>query len=43
MDQTFAAEVEDLRHEVVSKSKGSTYDALFKIIVIGDSGTFKVN
>ncbi len=40
MDQTLSAEIEDLRHEVVSKSKANSYDALFKIIIIGDSGRY---
>jgi hypothetical protein len=39
MDQTVSAEIEDLRHEVISKGKSSSYDALFKVIIIGDSGT----
>jgi hypothetical protein len=38
MDQTESVEIEDLRHEVISKAKGSSYDALFKVIIIGDSG-----
>jgi len=38
MNQTESVEIEDLRHEIISKSKGSSYDALFKVIIIGDSG-----
>ena len=40
-DTNHLSEIEDLRHEIMPKGRGASYDALFKVIIIGDSGEFK--
>ena len=37
-DNNHLGEIEDLRYEIMPKGRGATYDALFKVIIIGDSG-----
>ena len=37
-DTNHLGEIEDLRYEIMPKGRGATYDALFKVIIIGDSG-----
>lgn len=39
-DTNHLDEIEDLRYEIMPKGRGSHYDALFKVIIIGDSGKF---
>ena len=41
-DTNHLDEIEDLRYEIMPKGRGSSYDALFKVIIIGDSGKLTI-